>query len=904
MRLLKIKLTFLCVLLALALLWAYPAAAQDKQWVDLVTGVSNNMPVTTRVFGYYADVKGFGQVFIICDPNTGEETGYAYVPGGVVGSVKKQAIDHYDRKEDLDWDHPKQINPPQVVLFAPNIPTSTEYDWDYYKQTGKLCKKAVNEFGWPMSYSFARYLPGSDPDYWLIIASVANPNPFPVEVYVDARIYWWRTSWGDIRGIPSKNITISLGPNETRYVLLNRGKQSNCYLCDEESEWDDDSYHQGWSSGYYDVVITKILSPDYPNILKSGDKFGYYTTYVRWDGTNPIVYPLIPMRLAFDFQCDSYDRNGSYWYYPYRGREFPACSGHAEYDPATGQWNIGLGFRYFKKPSGMSDAEWQVIYNTAVNKAVSALKPLFEKWYPKIPFMCIWWSDDEELQVDGVTGYYRFSDDNQGWPDGHSPTFQIDFRYLEPVPPNNAPPAPGSQYWWSNSRWGGWLYTTSGASSRGVELSAPIIQGYPDYPYERNWTTVSYKGDTVEVGRGTYVYHRNADVDYYDTDWMDELPVVWARPMFIEKYLFVPTQGDVGYLTRQTVPGYLLWVDTEDRPVLKTSTQPIEISAQCNYVDWYEDDYYKLTKQWKWTPTAGWQYIGTIKGNRSGYSKNQRAIWNVTIKTNHIVTGNNPNNFPGTWMPSWGGTLNFYWSKTSDIQTELTALADTVEERVRVHGDYEYVTVPLVDSISVDGWISGPSSVTLAANESKFICSTDKTFSIQFRRRPRGHYESWGESQQNVLNEISNNIIPLLSGDEETVFNENTVFVLGKTFKPGEGGVICGAQRKLIYRDWVWDSEWDDYGWDDDLSSTQIGFALSGNNNSLGFRIINTSYMSDYAPTDGLVVQSNDEILAQLLNLGENSFEIWLNGNTPRGARFWRFYDDGVVYPRDYPRAD
>lgn len=415
----------------LIIFFTAPASAEpQKQWTDLTTAAAaNGSTVTTRVFGYYADVEGFGQVFVICNPNTGEETGDAFIPNAKVGEKQAQKIVRYDRKYDIDWDHPKQVNPVRVSLIAPNIPTDTRYDVEYYRQTGQLKRKTENQFAWPMSYSFARMIPGSDPNYWLIVALVENPNPFPVKADVTTSIRSWTSGWQS-EGIYF-NRTVPLGPNETKYIILNTGQKKE-FLLDEWGDWPS----PGYSLAYYNARINEINSPDYPDTLKSDGEYGFFTTYVRWDGTNPTVYPLFPMRLAFNFTCWSYDSYGSYWYGYYRGREFPQCYGHAEYDPKTGQWSITVSFGYFEKPWYMSDDEWQKIYNTAVDKAVSALKSLFEKWYPKVPLHSSWSKDN--LKVDGDTGYYT-SSRNETWPDGRRPSFVITFDHLEPVPPKKCP---------------------------------------------------------------------------------------------------------------------------------------------------------------------------------------------------------------------------------------------------------------------------------------------------------------------------------------------------------------------------------------------------------------------------------------------------------------------------------
>lgn len=911
MRQLKFKLAFLCALFVFLLLWACPALAQQKQWVDLVTGVENNAPVTTRVFGYYADVKGYGQVFIICDPNTGEETGYAYVPGGVVGNVKKQVIDHYDRKQDLDWDHPKQVNPPQVALIAPNIPTSTQWDEDYFRQTGQTVKKAVNQFGWPMSYGFARMIPGSDPNYWLIVASVSNPNPFPVTVSFDASIWSWMTEWGDSRGGPGKEATVPLGPNETKYVLLNVG-QKNTYLADMLwNEWPD----PGMSLASYDAVITQVNDPDYPDILKSGDKYGYFTTYVRWDGTNPTVLPLIPMRLAYDFSCSGIDYSAASYgsCNPTWGRGWYSTWGHAEYDPTTGQWSVGVYVDSDYRCSWWSDQEWNNFVQKFQNNATTALKRVFSTWYPKVPFLCSWW--DDYLYVDGNTGYYYFSYDKKGWPNGQRPSFVIQFDYLEPVPPSTLPPGAksleeiyGPWYWMANITYGGWLYTTEGSYSHGVELPAPVLSSYRRTYYrgestisEFNYQSYSAKErddddyDTVYVPEGTGIRINGTDVRYYDPRyWMDILPVLDARPLFVEWYTFVPTQGDIGYLKKDVVPGYLLQVSREHRPVLNTLTQPVEVRAKCGYVDWRNNSYKGVWREWRWTPDSEWQFLGETLGSTSGLSSN-KAVWELTFNYSHTVSGNNPTDFAVSWTGSWGGVPSLYWPGKDTLNAKIAAMADwkTIEHYNPYYERYDTERVPCIDYLNVDPVISLPAVPTLAPNEqSKWLASCNKTASVRFWKTPT-KYEGWDSYQNRVLNEIVTNIIqPIFSSQEEAVFNNGGKFVITPTFKTGEGGIVNGAIKALIHREYEWDSEDEWYVWNH-LEDDLIGFP--------GAEITYCSYVTSSSPTGGLVVKGGDEYLADALS--QKWTEIWFGYGYSETCsnRQWRYYYNGKVYPPPYP---
>lgn len=934
------RLGILLMFFLLVLFIVIPASAGvQKQWADLATSVdANGNIITTRVYGYYADVEDFGQVFVVCDPNTGRETGDAFVPGGKIGEKQSQKIVRYDRKQVLDWDHPKQLNPVQVALTMPNIPTSLEYDWDQYEKTGQLTKKVVGQFGWPMDYSFARLVPGSDPDYWLIIASVQNPNPFPVKAQFQTSIHGWRDGWWHSENI-SKDIEVPLGPNETKYILLNRGKKGEV-LTREYGEWDDNSWEPGYSEAYYYAKVNKVEDPEYPDILKTGNEQGFYKPYVRWDGTDPTVLPLVPMRLAFDFYCWSYDEYGSYWYNYYRGREFPDCYGHAEYDPDKAEWTISVGFSYFEKPWWKSDEEWEKIVATAHDKAQAALKPLFEKWYPKVPFWSAWW-EDPYLRVDGETGYY-ITTRKENWPGGRRPSFTITFYYLEPTPPSKLPPGAKSlqdlygPYWWlMNVRYGGWLYDTYGPYSYGSELPAPTLTGYivPDGIDEENYTSVSYKDDSVQVPRGAYIYRSRSDVRYYDPDgWMEELFVLRARPVFFEKYTFVSTQGDFGYLKKDAVPGYLLWVEDEDRPYIKDESAVREINVSFDGVNGLKGSY-------RWTPSVGWQQV------HQSSTSSKSGTWNVEVKYNTTLTAINPNDFPVQWKGSgtlystfvqdpnthsllirwsgldWGNpdvyeeneydyALRDYIQngKTRYLEDALLSFADIGykfydKERIDRYTDkYYWNAYPRVYSYNFDHSLPVDlTEINLGPNETRVVWSGDRTSSVSFTRVREN------ENISDLLNQISGSVQTVFqnaSRNPEVAFPAGTVFTMGKTFKPGEGGVICGAQKVLVYRQWVYKKDrWGDHywGWDDDLDEAPVGFPHDYWQGGFGPRTTVCSYLSDSSPTDGQVVKADDELLGAALTAGDWARTIRLDRYTPAGSRFWRYFDGGQIYPPDYP---
>jgi len=610
-RLVLYSMLMVVVMMVILLFGTVVLAQQDNSWVDLPTGVgADGHVITTSVFGHYSDLESVGEVFVECDPDTGEELG-AYIPGVKIGDQKTYIEGEPSKKEVIDWDHPKEVLPIQVTLLAPNIPTDAEIDWDYYNQHQEVRRKTENQFKWPTSTGFNRLIPGSDPDYWLFVAVASNPNSFPVSVNLTAAISNF-SDGDDEKSVNKDYNSLVMQPNETKYILLNRGLPNNYrYLLQEWPQWDDNSWQSGYSNGYYSTRTADVMDIAYPSILETEGVQGFYTPYVRWNGTDPTVKPLVPMRLAYNFSIDyTDDKYGSYYYSHYRGREWPSGYGHAEYDPVQDKWSISVSFKNFEKPNNKSDEEWQVIVDKATTNAKTTLEYLFQTWYPKTPFWNAW--QDDEAYANGETGE---------WYGGNSPSpkpnFIVEFDYLEPVPPADAPPAYPPEQWWANICWGGWNYTTGSPYSTGYDLTAPVLVDYRASDLEQNWACVY---DNY-VPKGTSIV-KKTDPKFYDTDWMNLMPVLQATPMFIEKYSFHTTDGDFGYMTKEAVPGYSLRVSTQSRPVINDNTQPVRVYAKTsNFIDYKDDGYYKLVKEWEWTSESGWQMTNEAKESYQKYAR-------------------------------------------------------------------------------------------------------------------------------------------------------------------------------------------------------------------------------------------------------------------------------------------
>jgi hypothetical protein len=247
--------------LALALFFIVPASAGvQKQWDDFVTGIdANGNQVTTKVFGYYTNIEG-GQVFVVCDPDTGSETGYAYIPGAKIGEVKENKIKEYNKELFEDWDKVKKVDSVQVRLIAPNI-FNTMQD-----------NIASGPVSWPGDTE--KYLvPGSDPDYWLIVAEAYNPNPWPVKAQIFSRLSRWYKDGPPIE----LSQEISLAANEIKYILVNRDRLAGYDMIAEDTDWN--GYLKTWAEAYYYSQVTENLDQELPDSLKPNKGFISFTQY-------------------------------------------------------------------------------------------------------------------------------------------------------------------------------------------------------------------------------------------------------------------------------------------------------------------------------------------------------------------------------------------------------------------------------------------------------------------------------------------------------------------------------------------------------------------------------------------------------------------------------------------------
>jgi len=874
-----------------------PAAAGDMTWVDLPISIdADGNIITVHVYGFYTIIEPFGELFVECDPDTGKEI-KAYIPGVKIGEkkkiTKKQGPSEFAKI--IDWDNPKEILPLQMELMAPNIPTNTRPYWEIPGgyQGERLTK---NEFKWPMDTSFTRLVPGSDPDNWLFVARVTNLNDSQIKANWSADLYSFGDDWfyGNNRvPISKKGENIVFGPNESKYVLLNKNAVDK-YFFSEPPKWHNNSMYPPHSNGKYNTSITDTTDLSYPDdLLRKDGKMGLFYPRlpdgIAYDGPPPDPVPQIPMRLAYQVRVDGTDDSGPYWYDYYRGREFPRCDVRMEcyfkpprYD--TFEWKVaGLYFRYFKQPHDIPDEEWAQIYKKAEQKATTALEFLFNKWgFKHIPYFSCWWDDDDELRVNGDTGDCKISWD--GNPEGWNNCFKIEMTQCVPVSSGQVQ-SPGD----------GWSFSGYPPGSYGYTLTAPALVKYQygtDYRDNNDYNDPNL--DEIHdqcVPKGTGITE-TAETRYYDEDWMNILPVYIAEPVFIERYNFIPAAGDYGYLDKTVVPGYKFRVRNEHPPDLNVSIRPVEIIADCSnyYLQKVVDGvtkYFSASSKWKWTPNTGWEKLSeNTYGDGQRWPSSTYTKWVVTIKTTQTYSCNNSTDYEAVfagqsqgWPPN-PTPLIFYW-ESEELESAFEEQADTI------------------NSISFDHFINtGQNSISIAPHQTANIYSCEKTGTVEF------HSGKNTPPNLNKCNNISNSVLPYINIDKEAVVNECTTFALKDTFIPGEGGLISGAKKWLIHP--RYERHHGEWGWDrDDYGKDPIGFPDCP-------PLAESSFTSTSAsPTEGIILRPEDEVFIDTLTVPFQGIKYERNASIqlcnsvwscPYGSRYYKFYSNGKIYPEPYPR--
>ncbi|QSZ27604.1 hypothetical protein ACETAC_01425 [Aceticella autotrophica] len=271
------------------------ADSTQKQWTTLATSVNQDgTTVNTNVFGYYENVDNFGQVFIECDPNTGQETGNAYIPNVKIGTKTIQKQIGFDKKQEVDLTTVKEVKPAQVQIIYPNVPTSINWD----NELGAYVIGSTLTL--PYSPVLKYILQGNLPDYDLCIVQISNPNNFPIK----ANFVYHENSY-----------SVSLGANETKYVKVDSYTNDFFFGYSCSTQLDSNNLPADYPSDYLNNLIFKavpadgILNPS-PDEYGPSLPFGICFKIHGYANAGQFNYQ-IDMKIVYDFNAKKFVKYSS-----------------------------------------------------------------------------------------------------------------------------------------------------------------------------------------------------------------------------------------------------------------------------------------------------------------------------------------------------------------------------------------------------------------------------------------------------------------------------------------------------------------------------------------------------------------------------------------------------------------
>ncbi|MTI84378.1 MAG: hypothetical protein FH756_10835 [Firmicutes bacterium] len=313
----KMRLLIISFITLTCMVWTSTSYAAtvgpELKWESLqnITDPSGTDLGNQNVYGYWLNSGDF-TVFVECDPATGKPVGRAFYNNEKTDIVKEEVIVDYEFQETEDWSKVKKAEPLEISIMAPNVISDQSWDWDYYLETGEMRRLAKGPVTWPGD-TRAYMIPGSDPDYWLIVAELTNPNPFPVKAEIYVSIDDWRegfSSWDDVKTLSKTVEDIPIGANATQYVLINRGKKDR-YLGDD-IDWESSTRMDAWSEGYFKSNITENLDPKLPESLQKNKGYISFTSYGWGPPEADDLSDGIPM--GFSVEChNQYGGSETYW---------------------------------------------------------------------------------------------------------------------------------------------------------------------------------------------------------------------------------------------------------------------------------------------------------------------------------------------------------------------------------------------------------------------------------------------------------------------------------------------------------------------------------------------------------------------------------------------------------------
>lgn len=752
-----------------------PASASNScVWVEVDADNDPGTPPIS-VYGYWTEISD-RQALIVCDPETDEPVrdaegkGIAYVNSGQYTETEVEVLDKYERKQIIDWKNPKQVQPLQLSLFAPNISSGFTYSLEDIKAHGGVwARSSGNCLTWGQSDRRARLL-ANDSDDWLFVLSITNPNPFPASGEVESRLKGWLTWNGSVP--ISKAATISLGPGETKYMLVNRGLGDTYFrlLAEETSSWWYGSVRQGFSLAYlWSRNVGADVSgenSDFPDVLKPAK--GFYLVDPDW-----AVYPknVWPLRFKMRVECSTYCYTSQYYSTrsdPFKGYVWIDEEGrfHAEMDP-----ECAAGYR--------PDAWW------LRTKSAAEVTARVENWFNShkitdIPLVC--WYGGGSREVDG---FY--------------------FDYCRP------------DYWWPDTR---------GAFASWWEQTGPVLvgPGWQNYEYVGYWPRPTPKWDPVrEENPAMYrVFGRDYQVGERTLWWASDggvpkvLPVVKARLMFVHRYSWVPLGGDTGLLKKDVVPGYDMWVSQEAAPKLLFSHPLKRITAirhqyqraeseRSPYGD-YRTYIYWLATTWVWEPGKGWIKTGESTSKYENgwgqptetwgrdaffdrYCRITPAVWSVRVEYANILNVSNTGYIAGEFNnANWWSSLTLYDPVADAIRGSLYNLYNVW------YGSSN--STPAVANLQTPGGEVAVPPVQVEPNTTAPKWQQDQSASVTVARVP---WEDPNTALDAFLAAVQNG---LPNGD--AVFNQDWDRQPRFVLRPGEsGGWSLDNQGNKVPTEWI-----------------------------------------------------------------------------------------------------
>jgi hypothetical protein len=512
------------------------------------------------------------QVLIVCDPKTGEPArgadgkGVAYVNQGQYVEVATQVLDKYETKQGLDWEHPKEVRPFQVSVFAPNVPLTLTYNLQDINAHGGLWLYSTgNCVTWGQGRGYAKLLT-DNPDDWLIVLVVTNPNPFPVSGKVDVGLWSWSNIYS---GWPlGKSLTLTLGPNETKYVLVNRGKRAD-FLVREFSGYWDSLPVQGYTlANLYASNVAAENAGDFPELLKPAK--GFYLADPNWRIYSDRAWP---MRFGVYLEAATYVA-----IYPGWSTRSDGFKGYVWMDQ-EGKFHVDPNCTVYP-------------YRLTREQIIARV----ENWFNshKVADIPLVWYGASTVVKDGMA-----------------------FDYCRPA-----------AYWWYDTQGAFASWTEQmGPVLVGAKLRTnPWISWVtpkwaPAASTDQNPETYIFywNGERrmIQGGKGTLFWG----------DRREWLPVFMTRLCFVHRYSFIPVQGDAGVLKEDVVPGYQMWIQTERALKLFFSHPLKKITATRHHFLKNTDRYYWLTTTWVYERGSWKKQSEDIQSFREWYQQPPQATW-------------------------------------------------------------------------------------------------------------------------------------------------------------------------------------------------------------------------------------------------------------------------------------